>query len=341
MPTPLRLRGPLPPTAVEAIRALADDATRHDGVAPLSEQPLLWLTDPRAPVVHLLVSETGAGPTDGLRTTTGDLLLGYAQVDLAVLGTASAELVVAPAARGRGIGSALLDAVLREGDPEPAPTGLTPGTVPSRRAVHVWAHGDLPAARHLAGAAGLAVVRELWQMRLDLTDEASTEPPLPPGVTIRAFVPGADEDAWCRVNARAFASHPEQGRLTPADVDAREHEPWFDPAGFLLAERDGVLVGSAWTKVHPAGELDTVPVGELYALGIDPDAQGQGLGAALTGLALEHLRARELRSVVLYTEADNTAAVRTYRRAGFTRSAVDVMYGSSATGAPPGDTMGE
>lgn len=340
MPTPLRLRGPLPPTTVEAIRALADDATRHDGVAPLSEQPLLWLTDPRAPVAHLLVSEAGTGSADPSRPATADLLLGYAQVDLAVPGAASAELVVAPAARGRGIGSALLDAVLREGDAEPVPTPLVPDPAPPRRAVHVWAHGDLPAARRLAFSAGLTVVRELWQMRLDLTADASAEPAPPPGVTIRTFVPGVDEAAWCRVNARAFASHPEQGRLTPADVDAREHEPWFDPAGFLLAERDGVLVGSAWTKVHPAGELDTGPVGELYALGIDPDAQGQGLGAALTGLALAHLRARGLRSVVLYTEADNTAATRTYHRAGFTRSAVDVMYGSSGTGQPPGDTMG-
>ncbi len=187
----------------------------------------------------------------------------------------------------------------------------------------------------------MTAVRELWQMRLDLTaGSAVAEPALPTGVTVRGFVPGADEDAWCRVNARAFASHPEQGRLTPADVRAREREPWFDPAGFLLAERDGALIGSAWTKVHPAGAFGTAPVGELYALGVDPDAQGEGLGGALTTLALTYLRARGLRGVLLYTEADNTAAVRTYLRAGFTRSAVDVMYGSLSVGTPSGDTMG-
>ena len=333
MPPPARTPGPLTPTTVAAIRALADDAARHDGVAPLSEQPLLWLTDPASSVAHLLVGDA----------TADHPLLGYAQVDLAIPGTVSAELVVAPAARRRGIGTALLDAIVREAE-EHAPdasAGRHASTTAAHRAVQVWAHGDLPAARRLATTARMTVVRELWQMRLDLTvGTALAGPGLPAGVTVRAFVPGADEDAWCRLNARAFASHPEQGRLTPADVDAREREPWFDPAGFLLAERDGALVGSAWTKVHPAGVLGVEPVGELYALGIDPDAQGQGLGGALTTLALAHLRARGVRSAVLYTEADNTAAVRTYRRAGFTRSAVDVMYGSPSIGGPAGDTMG-
>ncbi|MBO0920320.1 mycothiol synthase [Cellulomonas sp. zg-ZUI222] len=323
VPTITAVTGALPPARAAAVRTLHQDAARADGVAPLSEQPLLWLLDPQAPVVHLLVADDGADP-DGPVT-------GYAQLDVGSSSTVRAELVVAPAHRRRGVARALLARAAQEA-----------ATVPGRR-LHVWAHGDLPAARATARSAGMVVVRELWRMA---TDVVGTPPPgaaLPPGVQVRAFVPGQDEDAWRRVNARAFAHHPEQGRMTSADLRAREGEAWFDPAGFLLAERDGQLLGSVWTKVHPGGEApDGAPgeeVGEIYVVGVDPDAQGLGMGRALTALGLAHLRDRGLRTVILYTGAENTVAVHTYERAGFTRTAVDVMYGPPPAGTPSGDVV--
>jgi mycothiol synthase len=133
------------------------------------------------------------------------------------------------------------------------------------------------------------------------------------------------------VNARAFATHPEQGAWTLEDVRLREAESWFDPAGLLLAWRGdpddgGQLLGSHWTKVHPAGDVGDQPVGEVYVLGIDPDAQGMSLGRALTDLGLAHLRARGLTEVLLYVEEDNAAAVRLYESRGFRRFAVDVSW---------------
>lgn len=311
--------GPLEPLTAAAVRRLAAEAAAHDEVAPLSEQPLLWLEDPQAAVVHLLAT---LSPGDA------EQVVGYAQVEVGSTTTARAELVVHPAHRGAGVGSALLEAA-----------GGQAREVPSR-VLHVWAHGDLPQARALVRSAGMAVVRELWQMRLDVARRPTVpDRPLPPGVTVRAFVPGQDEEAWRRVNSRAFAHHPEQGRMTSADLRAREAEPWFDPAGFLLAERDGVLLGSVWTKVHPAGEHGDEPVGEIYVVGVDPDAQGLGLGGALTDLGLTHLTVAGLRSVILYTEAANEVAIRTYRRAGFVRSGVDVMFGDDTPRSPSGATM--
>ncbi|MFG2820615.1 mycothiol synthase [Kitasatospora sp. NPDC048365] len=273
-------------------RAVLAASAEADGREAVSEAGRLRLRvdAPRADVRHVLVAD-GADP------------VGYAQVEQGGGGPATVELAVHPAARGRGWGRRLVDAVL----------GAEPGSL------DFWAHGGHPAARHLAGAYGAELVRELRQMRR--TADAPDEQPLPAGVTLRTFVPGADDAAWLALNAAAFAHHPEQGSWTEADLADRIAEPWFDPAGFFLAERDGQLVGFHWTKVHPDG------LGEVYVVGVAPSEQGSGLGRALTAAGLRHLLLdRKTGSVLLYVDADNPAAVRVYERLGFTIHEVDLMY---------------
>ena len=140
---------------------------------------------------------------------------------------------------------------------------------------------------------------------------------------------GPEDDAeLLRVNNAAFVWHPEQGGWTAADIDERRGEPWFDPAGLFMAydEQSGGLLGFHWTKVH-SGD-----VGEVYVVGVDPVAQGRGLGVALTLIGLHHLAERLSASaqptVLLYVEADNSAAVKTYRRLGFDVFHVDAAYAS-------------
>jgi mycothiol synthase len=64
----------------------------------------------------------------------------------------------------------------------------------------------------------------------------------------------------------------------------------------------------------------------VYVVGVTPEAQGRGLGKALTVAGIEYLHRRGLQAIMLYVDADNTAAVALYRRLGFTRWDVDVMY---------------
>jgi mycothiol synthase len=182
----------------------------------------------------------------------------------------------------------------------------------------------------LAAASGMAPVRELWRMCRSLPlDEAHDPPgpvPLPPGVTVRTFAVGSDEDAWLALNAAAFADHGEQGRLTRADLDARIAADWFSADGFFLAERDGRLVGFHWTKVH---REENPPAGEIYVLGVDPAEHGGGLGRAQSRIGLRHLAALGLDRVLLYVDAHNVSAVAVYRRLGFETEAVSVMYAAS------------
>lgn len=312
MPAALRSTARLTAEEVRAVRRLVDDATDADGHPPLSEHVLLHLPlggDEQGQ--HLL-----AGPTVELA--------GYAHLDVTdpVAGP-SAELVVAPLARRQGTGRALVEELLRR-----SPDGR----------LRLWAHGEHPAAAHLAAALGLRRSRVLLQMRRPLTG------PLPPyampeGTRLRSFVVGQDEAAWTALNARAFAGHPEQGSWTEQEVLLREREPWFDPEGFLLAERDGALVGFHWTKVHgsdPSADRQSADrthaheaVGEVYVVGVDPAERGHGLGAALTVAGLHWLRGLGLSTVLLYVDEDNRAAVRVYERLGFVRHSTDVSFSRS------------
>jgi mycothiol synthase len=295
----------LPSGEVPAVLALLRTAGAADGVRPVSEEAELRLQH--------------GGPTGGRDVLARDpdgSAVAYARLEVGEH-EADGELVVTPGRRRQGLGSALLTRLVELAGPRP---------------LSVWAHGDLPGSAELARRHGFTRARVLLQMRRDLAGVAADpRPPLPEGVRVLPFRPGRDEQAWLRVNARAFAHHPEQGRWTAEDLRLREQESWFDPAGFLLAWRGdpddgGALLGSHWTKVHPPGDVDQGPVGEVYVLGIDPDAQGLRLGRALTDLGLAHLRGRGLQQVLLYVEEDNTAAVRLYERSGFTRFAVDVSW---------------
>jgi mycothiol synthase len=289
----------------QQVRELVKAAYAADKVTPVGEQVLRELAQQRTD--HLLVFDGGHD------TVVGYLNLAPARGEA----SAMAELVVHPQARRRGVGTTMALAALEK----------------SAGHNRFWAHGTLGSARATASALGLVAVRELMQMRRSLRD--TPEPAVPDGVRIRTYA-GRDDDAeLLRVNNAAFASHPEQGGWTSAELAERRAEPWFDPHGLFLAFDDttGNLLGFHWTKVHS----DSPGLGEVYVVGVDPSAQGRGLGQLLTVVGVAAL-ARRLAdatdpTVLLYVESDNTAAVHTYKTLGFTVYSVDTAYAAVTAGA--------
>ncbi len=146
---------------------------------------------------------------------------------------------------------------------------------------------------------------------------------------VRTFEPGRDEAAWLELNNRAFKNDPDQSGWVEETLRRREDEPWFEPAGFLLAVDEQGLAGFCWTRLHPAAPpVEPVPLGEIYVIGVDPDRQGSGLGRALTLGGLADLHDRQHAPVgMLFVDAANTAAVDLYRSLGFTLARADRAYG--------------
>lgn len=311
------LHGAVEPDVIAHIDDLAAAAREQDGNPPLSEQTLIDLRSGDADAPSLLTLTVFA-VQDHADPATGTDLAGVA----VVVGSgpeAVLELVVHPNYRDQGVGALLASKLL---------------DVRGSEGVHAWSHGNHEAAAELATQFGYVPVRELWRMRLsrpkNTADRAPVTPvPLPDGVRIRTFVPGTDEAAWLKANGAAFAHHPEQGSMRLSDLHARMAEDWFDPQGFLLAVRgDGSseeLLGFHWTKVHAASEGHPA-VGEVYVVGVTPQAQGMGLGKALTVAGITHLQSLGLHAVMLYVDGDNSAAVALYKKLGFTRWDTDVMY---------------
>lgn len=274
------MRITLPDAGVSALVRLIGD---HDGRYPVNELGQLGLSGLRE--ATCLAEGDDAG------------LTGFALIDHR---ERSAQVGVHPGHRRRGIGTRLVRAVLDHGGADT-----------------FWAFGDSAAARAVAAKTGLVATRRVLFMGRPLGSASPAAPP--PGVVLRPFS-DADAEGIVEVNAAAFASHPEQGRLTLADFGTLAAQPWFDPDGLIVATIDGRIVGFHWTKRHDEA------TGEVYVLAVHPDAEGRGLGRALLEAGLTHLAGLGMTSVTLYVEAKSYRVVAMYEAAGFQILSADASY---------------
>jgi mycothiol synthase len=282
-PPVLRRRSLQVPAHRAAFTRLVRVATTVDGQAPFNDQALIDAQTGARQLVFVVEPQESPSATEHL-------------VGAAIIDDNELEFVINPEWRGSGYGRI-------------AATELLASASPGLKA---WSHGDHPAAKALARRFGFTAIRTLLQLRMPLASVPGTAP------VFETFRPGTDEDEWVALNARVFASHPEQGSITASDLRQREAEPWFDAGDFLVArDPDGRMVGYNWLKIEEE-------LGEIYVIGVD--APGQGLGRSLMLAGLERMRTRGCTTAALYVEADNVPAVNLYRSLGFTDHTIDVQY---------------
>ena len=274
------------------VRRLVGAVEARDGAPPLSDQPCSSWATPDAGLVHVAAHD-GDRPDRVRASSTADVGRGRRR-----LGTRATRC--SPRWSEHAAGELL-----------------------------VWSHGQRSPVGPAAEARGYAR-RPRAVAVAPSTRRYCPTAPLPEGVTVRAVRRRVGtKTRGSRVNAAAFAEHAEQGRWTRDDIEAREAEPWFDPAGFLLAERIGrKLLGFHWTKVHPDR------IGEVYVLGVAPAAQGMRLGPALLTAGLEHLRRARLSTRSCSTSTRATPAHAAVRA----RSASSATTSTSSTGVASAST---
>lgn len=185
--------------------------------------------------------------------------------------------------------------------------------------IEMWGKPAMPWHEEVAVRQGLREVRALHQMRCPLPVEID---PLP----TRGFRPGMDDEALRLLNNAAFLGHPDQGGLDSIEFVHKLAEPGVSPEGIRLFEHGGRLAGFCWTKIHHDRGL-----GEVYAIGLDPSVHGRGLGAGMTAAGLDWLHGQGLATGMLYVEATNAPAIRTYEKLGFDIVRTDKAWSTSGT----------
>jgi len=200
-----------------------------------------------------------------------------------------------PAHRGAGVGGLLVDVTERRAVERA-------GTVVVRNSVLA---ADAAAGR-LLETRGYAARSEHARMRIEL--DAPPPPIAPPaGIVLASFRPGADDadvDACIEEAFERAWTHQAAWRQT------KVADPRFDPDVWIVARDAQQVCGVALCMV------DTFASGFIESLAVRAPWRRRGLGAALLQEALRRLWAAGERSVGLSVDADNTAAVRLYERAG-------------------------
>ena len=142
----------------------------------------------------------------------------------------------------------------------------------------------------------------------------------PPGIRLREVHPD-EYGALGEVLVAAYDAYPETDDTYRAEL--RDVEPRAAACRVLVAvEADGRVVGGATYVPGPGpyGESEREGEAGIRMLAVAPEAQGRGIGRALTEACMAIARANGRRRMVLLTLSSMAPAQRMYESLGFRRA---------------------
>ena len=168
--------------------------------------------------------------------------------------------------------------------------------------------------RHAEGIALMAArdyqpVRVTYTMKIDLT-EPPPAPVWPEGVTVRAFVPGQDDQATFEAFEEAFADLWQRPPGTLERFLSKQRRPYFDPELWFLAMEGETIVGTALAD-------DVDGNGWIENVGVRRPWRRRGIALALLLHTFGAFYQRGVTHIGLSVDAQSpTGAPRLYERAG-------------------------
>ena len=211
----------------------------------------------------------------------------------------AAEVAVHPESCGRGVGTALREAVEAR-----AVEVITRDALKQ----HVWGTND--AARELLGAAGYSFAHRYTTMHIDL-DGPVPAAAVPEGIVLREFEPGLDDRAIYDIDNAAFADSPDFqaqafGFWQAEHVEVATLQPGTSPV--------------AWHGNQPVGfafnHLRDGALGYVEILAVRADRRRRGIARALLLRSFAALAAAGAQAVELRVVGSNDAGRRLYESAG-------------------------
>lgn len=165
---------------------------------------------------------------------------------------------------------------------------------------------------HIATQAGFQAGTYYFQMQMDLIGSLQ-EAVWPVGIGVRTAVAQQDDQAIYTLIQTAFAR---PNRTAPAFAEWRSYmieTELFDPDLWFLAMAENKIVGASLCVPYET-------MGWVRQLGVLPDLQGKGIGAALLRHSFQVFKQRGFQKVGLGVDAERSNSNRFYQQIGMQTS---------------------